>query len=332
MKKDMIQLPIRFGFHEYFDSQNGKGYGSSNFSWTAALFIDLVHEYYHKDKHDLDWLKIGKTRRLGKRRVLNRLSNIKASPSKDTASHLMAAIRELKESAYDLNRGLVDYEAIIKSNEYGRYLEMTAQLKTFDPTTLYSPAEKMAFWINLYNTIVVHGIIELGITASVKEVPDFFKKISYQIGEFTFSPDEMEHGILRANARPPYRLLALFKRSDPRVRFSLNSIDPRIHFALVCGSRSCAPISFYEADSIERQLDIATKNFINSSEVVIIPEQNKIFLSQIFKWYGKDFKGKEKIFQFLLKYLYEDEKSTFLKSRMSTINIEYLFYDWNLNH
>lgn len=32
MKRDMIQLPIRFGFHEYFDSRTGKGYGSDRFS------------------------------------------------------------------------------------------------------------------------------------------------------------------------------------------------------------------------------------------------------------------------------------------------------------
>ena len=62
-------------------------------------------------------------------------------------------------------------------------------------------------------------------------------------------------------------------------------MDPRIHFALVCGSRSCAPIRFYEADSIDEQLETATRNFINSSEVVILPEQKKILLSQIFNWY-----------------------------------------------
>ncbi|NIR13100.1 MAG: hypothetical protein GWN86_03755, partial [Desulfobacterales bacterium] len=71
MKKDMIQLPIRFGFHEYFDSQTGKGYGSGNFSWTAALFLDLVYEYYDKDKHGFKWLKLGKSRKLKETKVLN---------------------------------------------------------------------------------------------------------------------------------------------------------------------------------------------------------------------------------------------------------------------
>ena len=63
-----------------------------------------------------------------------------------------------------------------------------------------------------------------------------------------------------------------------------------------------------------------------------IPEEKKIFLSQIFNWYKKDFGGRKKIFHFLLKYLDEDEKSTFLKKNMNAIDVEYLFYDWNLNH
>jgi len=71
MKQDIIQLPIRFGFHEYFDSHSGRGYGSSNFSWTAALFIELVDEYYNRDDHAFHWLQPGKTRKLKKRRVLN---------------------------------------------------------------------------------------------------------------------------------------------------------------------------------------------------------------------------------------------------------------------
>ncbi|MBW1852305.1 MAG: DUF547 domain-containing protein, partial [Deltaproteobacteria bacterium] len=118
----------------------------------------------------------------------------------------------------------------------------------------------------------------------------------------------------------------------PRRGLSLENIDPRIHFALVCGSRSCAPIRFYEADLIDEHLDTAAKNFINSSEVLILPEKDKIFLSQIFNWYKKDFDGTDKIFQFLLMYLTANEASEFLKKNTTSIKVEYLFYDWNLNH
>jgi hypothetical protein len=332
MKQDIIQLPIRFGFHEYFDSHSGKGYGSAGFSWTAALFIDLVTEYYDRDKRVFSRLRPGGTQKLGKKKILNELSKPLKTPSEDVASRLMASIGDLKDNFYDLNRGRINYEEMKASVEYGSYQETASQLQAFDPSLLYSPSQKKAFWINLYNAIVVHGIVELGLTSSVREIPDFFANIAYQAGKFIFTADEIEHGILRANRRPPYSPFRLFRKGDPRLDFSLGTIDARIHFALVCGSRSCPPIQFYEADRLDEQLDVAAKNFINSSEVLILPEKNKIFLSQIFNWYKKDFGGKENIFQYLLRYLNADQASEYLRQNKNRIQLEYLFYDWNLNH
>jgi len=50
MKKDTIEIIEKNGFYEYFDSRkeehnNGKaGYGGHNFSWSAALLIDLLND------------------------------------------------------------------------------------------------------------------------------------------------------------------------------------------------------------------------------------------------------------------------------------------------
>jgi len=40
--QDIIELVRRWDFHEYFDPYEGTGYGTNNFSWTAALFIDVA--------------------------------------------------------------------------------------------------------------------------------------------------------------------------------------------------------------------------------------------------------------------------------------------------
>lgn len=332
MNRDMIQLPIRFGFHEYFDSRTGKGYGSDGFSWTAALFLDLVYEYYSEDKHGRDWFKPHKRDRLKAMKVLNSLDDGSMAASDAPAADMMAAINHLKERFYDVHRGRVDYETIRHSPDYGEYQKIAAGLRRFNLASLSSDEEKTAFWINLYNALVIHGIVDLRIASSVKEVSNFFKKIGYGIGDFVFSPDAVEHGILRANSRPPYKVFAFFKRKDPRIEFSLQKLDPRIHFALVCGSRSCAPIRFYEAEKMSEQLNMAAKNFVNSSEVIVLPEKDKVFLSQIFDWYKRDFGGKEGIRRFLLRYLDKDEKWDFIDRNWSTIKVEYLFYDWDLNH
>ncbi|MFQ5815068.1 MAG: hypothetical protein ACE5G7_01055, partial [Candidatus Hydrothermarchaeaceae archaeon] len=44
VRGDIIELVRRFGFYEYFDPIKGMGYGSKDFSWTAALFLDCVYE------------------------------------------------------------------------------------------------------------------------------------------------------------------------------------------------------------------------------------------------------------------------------------------------
>jgi hypothetical protein len=332
MKKDMTQLPVRFGFYEYFDSISGTGYGSDSFSWTAALFIDLVQEYYGRDRNTRSWFGLGRGRKLRAPVVLNQAAKADLRPVPDLAPRLMAAIGELKDTFYDMRRGLVDYQAMRLSSQYQEYCQLARHLNAFDLAGLTSRADKLAFWINLYNTIVVHGIVELGIKSSVREVDNFFSRICYQIGQERYTPDDIEHGILRSNARPPHRVFRAFGSGDPRGRHALEELDPRIHFALVCGSRSCAPIRFYQAGRIDQQLDAASANFVNSSEVVILPEHNKVLLSQIFHWYQRDFGGRREVFDFLLAHLDHDHKAEYLRRHAGDIAVEYLFYDWNLNH
>jgi hypothetical protein len=42
VRLDILELVRRWGFYEYFDPFKGTGYGTDNFSWTAALFIDAA--------------------------------------------------------------------------------------------------------------------------------------------------------------------------------------------------------------------------------------------------------------------------------------------------
>lgn len=44
VREDILELVSRFGFHEYFDPHAGTGYGTDDFSWTAALFLDVALE------------------------------------------------------------------------------------------------------------------------------------------------------------------------------------------------------------------------------------------------------------------------------------------------
>ena len=194
-----------------------------------------------------------------------------------------------------------------------------------------SAQEKIAFWINLYNSLIIHGIIALDVRQTVKEIYDFFGHITYRIGIADYSADDIEHGILRGNHRPPYGFFHPFAEDDPRMAYRVEEVDPRIHFALVCGSSSCPPINYYVADRLEEQLDMAAENFINGAEVEVHPEQNLLRLSPIFKWYKIDFGGHRGVLEVLARYRQKSEESSFLLEQGTRIRVEWKDYDWALN-
>ncbi len=140
---------------------------------------------------------------------------------------------------------------------------------------------------------MVDGIIALGVTRSVREVPVFFRRVGYEIGGRFFSPDHIEHGVLRANRRPPGRMGRIFGPLDARRILSLRKVEPRVHFALVCGSRSCAPIRFYDPERVREDLELAAVGFVNGREVEIDREGRRLRISAIFRWYERDFGGVE---------------------------------------
>jgi hypothetical protein len=331
LQKDLLQLPIRYGFHEYFDSFEGTGYGTDNFSWTAALFIDIVEEFYASQKKEDVGLGKRLKAEISSGTVLNDGKDMSDVLGENLSSELMQNIRKLRNMFYDTKHGRVDYHKLADSDAYRHYLLLANNLQIFDPSSLLGHREKIAFWVNLYNTIVVDGIVKLGIKQSVKEVPGFFSSVKYDIGGYLFSPDDIEHGILRGNKRPWFHPFKQFGLRDKRRKWVILPMDSRVHFALVCGSRSCAPIEFYDSHKIYDQLNEAATSFVNSSEVVVLPEEGKLMLSEIFHWYESDFGGKSGVIDFIFDYLADEKARDFLRQKSTDLTFEYIYYDWNLN-
>jgi hypothetical protein len=245
---------------------------------------------------------------------------------------LTLAMADLKAEFMDPESGAVRYKAIRGSETFQRYELLARGLRSFDPRSLAHRGQRLAFWINIYNTAVIHGVVHLGLERSVKEFPRFFHRVAYDIGGQRFSLNDMEHGILRGNRRPPYALFKPFGSRDPRLELAVAPLDPRIHFALVCGARSCPPIGFYEADRVDSQLQLAAESLVNSSQVEILPQEGAILLSKIFQWYRADFDGtKAALIETILRFLDQGEKKDYLRKSWNGIKIRYKPYDWSLN-
>ena len=63
----------------------------------------------------------------------------------------------------------------------------------------------------------------------------------------------------------------------------------------------------------------------------IAPEENALHISPIFKWYTKDFGGRDGIIDFLLSHLLEGEEFIWLSKERDRISLRYKPYDWSLN-
>jgi len=247
---------------------------------------------------------------------------------------IKSAINEFKQEAIYESGSRVDYSRLCEAECYHRYQkELIPKLRNLDLGALKTKEEALAFWINLYNALVIHAVIEFDVKESIAEggihnLIRFFRRAAYDISGLRFSLEDIEHGILRGNRGNPYQFSAQFARNDLRHEFVIHPVDPRIHFALNCASKSCPPIGIYTPENLDNQLDMAASNFIQS-EVRL--EDGRLWISQIFNWYLGDFNRKVGLINLLIKYLPDDKRRAWLIERAQKGRFKYLPYDWALN-
>ena len=202
--------------------------------------------------------------------------------------------------AYTDAHGRVHYARLAASQEFAAAEAAARTLVGARLDALGGRGERLAFWINVYNALVLHGIVRLGVRASVRRVWNFFGRVSYQVGGRILSLDDVEHGVLRDNRRRPWPPVRPFGARDPRRALAVGPPDPRFHFAITCGAASCPAVGVYRAATIDIQLELATRSFVNQ-EVVLAGE--RLACSRIFKWYRGDFEAAGGLGPFLLRHL-----------------------------
>eukprot|EP00897_Mesotaenium_endlicherianum_P008555 jgi/Mesen1/7728/ME000407S06958 len=256
-----------------------------------------------------------------------------ARPASEVSEGLRAKVLELYEEALSSDGRSVNYASLATSQTFRSYVTATEELQRVDLFSM-SREEKLAFWINIYNALVIHAMVQNGPPSSTFDRLFFYKSNKYHIGGYEFSLDDMEHGVLRGNQAPSLSFLGrrAFSSTDPRRFQALPPVDPRIHFALNCGAKSCPPIKVYTAETLEAGLDGAAAAFCES-EVVVNVQENVVTLSKILDWYKADFGSTtEQRLRWLLPHL-EDGKKRDLESllKKGTPLVEYSTYNWDIN-
>jgi len=253
------------------------------------------------------------------------------------ANDLRKRILELYGSFLNADGTYVDYEGMKESEKFEEYKAVAAELQRCDPRLL-DRDDRMAFFINVYNALIVHATIVKGVPDDTFKRLKFFDQAKYDIGGLQYSANDIEHGVLRSNRPSPAAIGVLlgkpelsrgpFKNGDARRECCITPMDPRIHFALVCGAKSCPPIRVFKGEKIDEQLEDAAFAFIegdveidyrcsllvnratgkkNDEERPCIVDE--IRASKIIaEWYKTDFgKSNFERLQFISRYLKEDE-------------------------
>ena len=202
----------------------------------------------------------------------------------------------------------VDYTGFKK--EEGRLDQYLKVLEGTDPEKL-GRNEHYAYYINAYNAWTIKLILsDYPGVSSIKDFGTIFKspwqKKWVRVNGDAITLDHVEHDILR----PRYK-------------------DPRVHFAINCSAVSCPPLrpEPYLAQTLDQQLDDATRSFINDADSYRL-EGHTLYVSRIFKWFSEDFK--KDALGFYLQYAESGLKQKLTQNK-DRIRVKYLHYDWSLN-
>ena len=219
---------------------------------------------------------------------------------------------------YRTDSGQLDYAAWLDNKEDLSRLNAQVQAVAIVspvsfPHLFPSREAARSYWVNAYNLLVIHAVLEYWPLDSVRDV-----KVSWSSHIIPGKGFFYDRNIVVGGAET--------NLYDFEKMILKNQKDPRLHFALNCASSSCPVLQPWEWT--EEQLNQAAVDFINNEANVRV-NKDMLFLSQIFKWYKKDFG--DDIHQYLMQYAIPQLKQAILTAKQEKYPIEYIKYNWDLN-
>ena len=223
----------------------------------------------------------------------------------------------LKKYTHDITKENVHLTSIkyifLKNDKQFKYL--IRKLEKFPVNSLKSSNEKLSFWINVYNIMAVKIISDHYPVKSIQDIGTWFdlvwNKNAGIVGGKAYSLNDIEHRILRKMG------------------------DPRIHAAIVCASVSCPDLATfsYKPEDISEQLDNRFKDLLANKTKGFFVHQTEevIYISQIFKWFKKDFQQAGGIINILNKYAPADKMEDLKHLESGKYSLRYFDFNWSLN-
>jgi len=242
---------------------------------------------------------------------------------------LRSALEASRSAWYDAAHNAFDYAGFGGSTEYEALRAAAESLAGFECAAL-GIGQRLPFWLNVYNALVLHAVVARGVGDSVRSVGDFYGGAQYEVGGLEYSLDDIEHGLLRANEPPRRGARRPMREDDPRQRVAPILFDERVHFAMYSACRSSPWLETFTETGLDVQLESATRRYL-SAHLRLDPDCKALRVPKMFDWYEADFGGAEGVRSFVIARLERDEDVEAVDRKGGRIAVKYLEYDWALN-
>ncbi|GMQ04868.1 hypothetical protein CsSME_00050137 [Camellia sinensis var. sinensis] len=176
------------------------------------------------------------------------------------------------------------------------YRVLVEQLERVNVAQMETNA-KIAFWINTYNSLVMHAYLAYGITHGFLRRLALFHKAAYSINGHIVSANTIEESIFCFCTPRVGRWFEIILSTAMRKRFgeerqvisskfSFPNSPSLVCFALCTGAFSDPVLKVYTASNVREELEAAKRDFLQAN--VVVKKSKKVFLPKLLERFAKE--------------------------------------------
>ncbi|CAL4923808.1 unnamed protein product [Urochloa decumbens] len=177
------------------------------------------------------------------------------------------------------------------------YRLLVEQLERVD-LSMSENSVKLAFWINVYNSLIMHAYLAYGIPNSSLKRMALFHKAAYNIGGHAVTANSIEHALMcfksprlgrwfESILSTAMRKKCVDEKQLVQLKFGLPDCQPLALFALCTGASSDPMLRVYTAKNVMEELERAKREFLQAT-VVARKSKKKVFLPRLVERYARE--------------------------------------------
>ncbi|KAJ4808867.1 hypothetical protein LUZ62_021433 [Rhynchospora pubera] len=251
------------------------------------LLINIFHKLNKRTEHfDYD---LNSSPKLSISCISSKSFEFKPSPISASLSNAHDAMRKDEGLTGFINftRDCFDISRIALYISEVRRLRELIQRLSFVDLSLMTYKQKLAFWINIYNSCIMQAFLNHGLPPSPDKLLGLLNKAAVNIGGIVLNALAIEHFILRQSSFNTNPGILDKRKGFLRDVYGLEYPEPNVTFALCRGSRSSPALRVYTAENVTHELEMAKIEYLESS--IKVAGRRKIVIPKLLYWHMRDF-------------------------------------------